>query len=335
MMAHPDFIAGNTRLRARLAGRVGSDVIHGLVGQPLPTIVERLRGTAYATLLPPGPPEPSEVLRVLDARLREVLRGVGDVYDGVAGEVVGVLLARHDLADTLALLRGARQRQPSGLRVRAVLAVGRVDDTAATEVARASDDGMAADLLSALNLPDPTTAEALREAWNRFAVNADPAEFEWSVAAAAHTRWTRVLVQAGSSARPILDFLRAERDRMNLVTQLAFEAGENPRFLPGGAVGPDVIASEEAIPAVASQHVDWAPALAAYAGDGDIIGLATRIDLAIWQSAIRGLRRGDPLGAAIPLAVVVGAECEARNLRWLLRAADTAGKFDPRPLLVA
>jgi hypothetical protein len=189
------------------------------------------------------------------------------------------------------------------------------------DVARATDGGMAADVLAARNLPDPTTAVALRDAWNRFAVNADAAELEWSIAAAAHTRWTGILVQGGPSARPILDFLRAERDRINIVTQLAFEGG--------------VIASAEAIPAVASKHADWAHGLAAYAGDGDLIALATRIDLAIWHAAVRGLRRGDPLGAAIPLAIVVGAECEARNLRWLVRAAGTAGKFDPRPLMVA
>ena len=334
-MSAPDFIAGNTRLRARLAGRVGGDMIDGLVGQPLVAIVERLRGTAYAELLPPGQLDPVQVLRALDDRLRDVLRGVGDVYDGAARDVVGVLLARHDLADTLALLRGARQRQPSALRLRAVLAVGQVDDTAATDVAGATDGGMAADRLVARKLPDPTTAVALRAAWERFAVNADAAEFEWSVASAAHTRWTGILEQAGRPARPILDFLRAERDRMNLVTQLAFGAGEVPHVLPGGAIDASAIVSEQAIPAAASAHPDWADALTDYADDRDLISLATRIDLATWRGAIRGLRRGDPLGAAIPLSVVIGAECEARNLRWLVRAAGAPGRFDPRPLLVA
>jgi vacuolar-type H+-ATPase subunit C/Vma6 len=334
-MKHPDFIAGNTRLRARLGGRLGRDVVDGLVGLPLQQIVERLRGTAYAAFLPPGEVDSGRLVRALDARLREVLRGVGEVYDGAAGDVVGVLLARHDLADTIALLRGARQGQPTALRLQAVLAVGRVDDDAASDLASATDGGFAADRLAARNLPDPTSAVELRAAWSRFAVNADPAELEWSIAAAAHSRWTGILEQAGRAARPILDFLRAERDRTNLVTRLAFEAGGGFKVLPGGAVDSETISSDAAMRAVGSAHPDWASALADYADDDDLIALATRIDLSIWRAAIRGLRHGDPLGAAIPLAVVVGAECEARNLRWLIRAAGTDAEFDPRPLLVA
>ena len=37
--------------------------------------------------------------------------------------------------------------------------------------------------------------------------------------------------------------------------------------------------------------------------------------------AVRGLRRGDPLGADVPVGYVVAAECEARTVRLLLAGA--------------
>lgn len=334
MRLHPDFIAGNTRLRARLPARLGAEALDRLVGQALPALVDALRPTAYGPHLPPGRLGPAQLGRAIQARLRETLRGVRDLYAGAAGQVVGTLLARHDLADALALLRGARTEQPPDLRLAALMTVGAVTEEAASAIARASDGAVAADRLAARRLPDPTTAAAIAAAWDVFAVNADPTQLEWTIAAAAHNHWTDVLESAGRAGRPILDFLRAERDRVNLVTWLAFEPGQGPRPLPGGAVDPEALMADP-VSAVSAVHPAWAPALAAYARDGRLIALATAVDLATWRAAIRGLRRGDPLGAAIPLGYVVAAECEARDLRQLVRAARTDGRFDPRPLLVA
>ncbi len=333
MRINPDFITGNTRLRARLPERLGLPALERLAGQSLPALVEALRHTAYGPYLPQGQPTADQVGQAVEARLREVLRGVREVYDGAAGEVVGVLLARHDLADTIALLRGAREQQPPALRLAALMTVGRIS-AAAEEVSQATDGAMAVDRLAARDLPDPVTAKAMAAAWDRFAVNADAAEFEWTIAVAAHTRWTGVLEAAGRAGRPVLDFVRAERDSTNLVTWLAFEPGQSPRPLPGGAVDPQLLMSDP-LTAVAAAHPTWAPALAAHVQGERPRALATAIDQVIWRDAIRGLRHGDPLGAAVPRGFVVAAECEARSLRYLIRAARTAGRFDPRPLLVA
>jgi hypothetical protein len=47
---------------------------------------------------------------------------------------------------------------------------------------------------------------------------------------------------------------------------------------------------------------------------------------------VRGLRRGDPLGADVPVGYVVAVECEARVVRLVL--ADRADRRDVRDLLV-
>jgi hypothetical protein len=47
---------------------------------------------------------------------------------------------------------------------------------------------------------------------------------------------------------------------------------------------------------------------------------------------VLGLRRGDPLGADVPVGYVLAAECEARTVRLLL--AGTATTYNVLDLLV-
>ena len=98
MTPRPDFIAGNTRLRARLPALldpVGYDQLTGLSRE---TAAERLAASStYRPYLNRDQVGDRQLLEAVGHRLRDLLRGVRGLYGGIAGTVVGVLLARHDL----------------------------------------------------------------------------------------------------------------------------------------------------------------------------------------------------------------------------------------------
>lgn len=337
MSGRADFVAGNTRLRSRLPSLLSRHDYDQLAGRSLPAVIEGLRGTAYRPYLGPPPLDGGAVLDAVTQRLGDVLRGVRGVYGGTAGDVVGVLLARHDLRDVLALLRGARTGQSGADRLAAVMGVGTLDHEAAADVAAAADGATAVTRIVGRRLPDRATARGLRAAWERFEVNADPDEFETTVASEAINGWTALLVRAGNAGRPVLELIGAESDQANLLAVLRDPDGEAPRLLPAGLFPPSALlnprrgglASEGAI------RTGWRKALDRYALDADLAALEWNLDMTIWHRAVRGLRRGDPLGADVPVGYVIAAECEARNVRLLLLAARRDIGNDVRRLLVA
>ncbi len=243
------------------------------------------------------------------------------LYGGIAGTVVGVLLARHDLHDTLALLRGARTGQPAPDRLAAVMGVGALDQRAAADIAAAPDGATAVLRLAAHRLPDPLTARALPAAWERYELNGDPDEFETTVAAAAIDGWTDRLERVGRAARPVLELVQAECDRANLLAVLRDPALETPRLLPAGLVTRAGVAGR---PARRSAARSWprAPAGEQPSNGTSATETSPRSNgtwtSALWRQAVRGLRRGDPLGADVPVGYVLAAECEARTVRLLL-----------------
>lgn len=285
----PDFVYGNTRLRARLPGLLrGVDVLD----EPLD---DQQIGVWY----------------------RHELRQVRDLYTDSAADIVGVLLARHDLADTLALLRGARSGAPSAERLRAVLAVGAVTESAARDIAGALDGVSAIERLVTYRLPDPQTAAGLRAAWSRLELTDDPNEFETSIATAAFTHWLSVLDSAGAAADPVRELVLAEGDRADVVVALGAPTGQPFRPLPSRALRSTDLhgGREQVLAAAAAAHTEWADALRHFDLDWDWLALSAALDHVIRVRALRGLRSGDPLGAAIPLGYVIAVECHARTLR--------------------
>jgi vacuolar-type H+-ATPase subunit C/Vma6 len=334
MTSQPDFIAGNTRLRARLPALLRPLDYDQLTGVSREAAAERLAATAYRPYLNR---DQAGDLRLLDAvgrRLRDLLRGMRGLYAGTAGIAVGILLARHDLNDTLALLRGARTGQPTAIRLAAVMGVGALDQQTATDIAAAPDGTTAVLRLAAHRLPDPLTAQELPAAWERYELNGDPDEFEATIATAAIDGWTDRLEWVGRAARPVLGLVQAECDRANLLAVLRDPALEAPRLLPTGLVpGSALLATRQGDlqPAVIARP-GWRQPLERYLRDEDLSALEWDLDVAVWRQAVRGLRRGDPLGADIPVGYVLAAECEARTVRLLLAGLTPA--YDVRDLLV-
>jgi vacuolar-type H+-ATPase subunit C/Vma6 len=334
MTPRPDFIAGNTRLRARLPALLGPVDYDQLTGVSREAAAERLAATTYRPYLSRDQAGDPRLLDAVGRRLRDLLRAVRGLYGGAAGTAVGVLLARHDLHDALALLRGARTGQPTAIRLAAVMGVGAFDQRAAADIAAAPDCTTAVLRLTAHRLPDALTARALPAAWDRYELNGDPDEFETTVAAAAIDGWTDRLERVGRAARPVLQVIRAECDRANLLAVLRDSALETPRLLPTGLVPESALLAVrrgDPQPAVAVRP-GWRQPLEQHLGDQDLTALEWRLDVAVWRQSVLGLRRGDPLGADVPVGYVLAAECEARTVRLLL--AGLTSVYDVRDLLV-
>ncbi len=260
-------------------------------------------------------------LRTVQALLQAQLRGLRGLYVGPAMDAVMILLARHDLADVLALVRGARAGAPTAHRLAAVLAVGAIEEDVAREVAAATDASSTVGRLVALGLPDPDTAQVLARAWATFQLHDDPLEFETTVATAAVTRWLALAHAAGRDARPVAAFVQSECDRANLLVALGSPTGQVMRLLPDHRPTAAALRGtrEEVLAAAAAARPAWRPALERFAADGDRGALAAALDTVEWDLALRGRRLGNPLDASVPVSYVVAVEGQARALRWLLQ----------------
>jgi vacuolar-type H+-ATPase subunit C/Vma6 len=334
MTPRPDFIAGNTRLRARLPALLGPVDYDQLASVSRQAAAERLAASIYRPYLNRDQVGDRQLLEAVGRRLRDLLCGVRGLYGGIAGTAVGVLLARHDLRDALALLRGSRTGQPAAVRLAAVMGVGALDQRAAADIAAAPDGATTVIRLAAHRLPDPLTARTVPAAWERFELNGDPDEFETTIAAAAIDGWTDRLEWVGRAARPVLELVQAECDRANLLAVLRDPALEMPRLLPIGLLPESALLAArqgDREPVVAARP-GWRQPLERHVRDEDLAALEWDLDVAVWRQAVRGLRRGDPLGADIPVGYVLAAECEARTIRLLL--AGLAPTYDVRDLLV-
>ncbi len=334
MTSHADFIAGNTRLRARLRYLLSPFEFDQLARLSREAAAERLSTSVYRPYLGGDHVDDRPLLDAVGRRLRDLLRAVRGLYVGPAGTVVGVLLSRHDLQDVLALLRGARTGQSASNRLAAVMGVGAFDPQSTADLVAAPDGATAVLRLVAHRLPDPLTARALPETWDRYELNADPDEFETAVAATAVEGWIARLEQVGPSARPVLELIQAECDRANVLAVLRDPATPPPKLLPGGLLTESaLLAARRGDPTpVLAARPGWRSALEQHSRDGELPALEWELAAALWRRAVRGLRRGDPLGADVPVGYVLAAECEARTVRLLL--AGLAPAYDVKDLLV-
>lgn len=276
--ARPDFLAGNTRLRARR-----------------PHLL-RLAGEADS--------------RVRRAEGRALLRGVIGAFSHSARPVIAVLLARHDLADVLALLRGALRGHPPEDRLAAVQAVGSVTPAAAADVALAADGAAAVARLRALRLPDSDLADSLERAWTRYELHADSEELETDLAGVEHAGWHTRLAGYGRAARPVSELLAEERDEANLLTVLRVPPREQPALLPYGRLGPAPLARAATgdFQPVFRSRPGWRPFLAPLGPHPDPVAVEQAVRAARRQRGRRLLDRGDVFTAEVAVGYVLCAE---------------------------
>ncbi|MCF6735547.1 V-type ATPase subunit [Blastococcus sp. KM273129] len=334
-MRRPDFVMGNTRLRARRAALLDREQVARLAGEDLTGLAAHLRATVYGPLLAPGPVSRQALLAAVEERRRHALRGVGDVYRGEAGQVVGALLARYDLADTLTLLRGAAHDLPDDEVLAALHGVGALTPAAARHVV-AEEAEAVVHRLAAARLPDPETATAAQQAWDRYLLHDDLAELEAAVARVAMARSERLLSEAGLPVAPLRRFLAAERDAANLLAALRVsQNGSDPadmraHLLPPGAIPTrTLVAVGGGSDPIAAAPPAWRSELTRAVNTGDLTGLGQGLERLLLAEAVLGFRTGDPLGVAIPLAYVAAVEEEALALRRLVTQAPAGEPAPP------
>jgi V/A-type H+-transporting ATPase subunit C len=345
----PDFVYGNTRLRARKAGLLTAAAYDGLLGRPVDGVQQALAETAYR-------PELEAALarwsgkRALELAIRDqlahALAEMRSFYGDRARELVDVLLARFDLQNLLTLLRGQVRHQPADVVLASVVPLGPLGDGTAEEIARRDEPAAAVELLIAWHLPDPETAAALTRAWPRFERTQDLAHLEHELVRAHAERVERELARAPETLR---ELIARERDATNALTVLRLRtalqldeltalpaAPESGRFLPGGRIGEGALDEALHMPARpdavarlagAAHRPDWQASLARYAGSDDVDAndlplLQGELEATRVRWALRLFLTGDPLGIDIPIAYTVAKENEARNLRLVVEGAD-------------
>lgn len=349
----PDFVYGNTRLRARKADFLAEPTYDALLDRDVAGVQEALARTAYRPDLEAALTRAEGKRALQDAVRHHLARVLGEMrsfYRDRARECVDVLLARFDLHNMLTLLRGQVHAQPADRILVAIVPLGPLGGHAAEEIARRDEVASAVDLLISWRLPDRSTAAALADAWPRFERTQDLAQLEHELVIA-HARAVELqLVRAPQRLREVI---ARERDATNVLTILRLRAalrlGElselpSPTFVPGGRIGKDTLEAALHMPAPpdtvaalaeAAHRPDWRPPLDRYPSTGDLPLLQRELEGARVRWALRLFLSGDPLGVDVPIAYTVANENEARNLRLVADgAADDASAQTVRARLL-
>jgi len=342
LTASPDFVYGNTRLRARKAQLLTEADYDALLGRDLDGVRDALTQTAYRPEIEAVLARGAGALGLETAVRDHLARVLGEMrsfYRERARELVALLLSRFDLQNLLTLVRGRARAQPADVILRAVVPIGPLAHGPAEEIARRDDVTAAVELLITWRLPDPDTAARLAAAWPRFERTQDLARLEHELAVAHAGRVERSLARAPETLR---ELVARERDATNVLTVLrlraALRAGEltelpppgPDRFLPGGRIGENALEEALRLPAPtdtvatladAAHRPDWRRPLERYPAGGDLPLLQRQLEDARLRWALRLFLAGDPLGIDVPIAYTVGNENEARNLRIVAESA--------------
>jgi len=333
-----DFVYGNTRLRARLGEILDLTELERLLTLDVDALQGELSRTAYEPEIRAESARhelPDSIHRAVTRHLARTLVEVRRFYDGTAAGVVDLLLGRWDLHNLLALVRAQARAASEEAAMAALIPLGGLDPASAAEIARQTEPAAAVARIVAWRLPTPALAGALGGAWTAFERDEDLGALEARLATAAVEGSLERAEALGRAADPLRALLARESDVRNLLAALRGAAGPGEpvdarRLVPGGAIpiaslttaaeGEDApaIARRLAVPAAAAP---WRAALGRFAdGGADLVGLERDLDAASVALARRELRRGDPLGAAVPVGFVVLKETEARNLRLVAQA---------------
>lgn len=338
-MADVEFLAGNTRLRARLAQILTDDRLDGWGGRSLPELAEVLpaigvpiadagaNGGADGGRALPVEVTTAQVLAAVDARRDARLRAAAAAYQGSARDLVTAIFDEEDRGDLMTLLRAAATDTPVDPVPAAVYGVGRFDETTLRELV-AGEPAAIVPRLVAARLPDPDTAAAVGRAWDRFALHGDLDELE-STVAVAHAAATRRLVAGlGPAAAPVAEHLAHRRDAVNLVTavRLRRATAVEPYFLPEGTVSTALLSAVASGREVATVvPVRWRAAVAAAEPRGPD-ALRRTLDDLVDGAARNPSWRTEPLSARVPLAYAAMVRHEAAQVRRLVVLAADRGR---------
>jgi vacuolar-type H+-ATPase subunit C/Vma6 len=211
---------------------------------------------------------------------------------------------------------------------------GRLGDAELAEIAALPEIRSRIDLMVAWDIPSPATALALVRARTAFEAQGDATVLETALDDAFAAEMGEVLGDDRTGAAAVL---RSEVDARNMTTALRIRrsrldrepAPEQPvAYVAGGLVPVEIwerVAESDAAEGVTESLgprallPGWDPAIAEWVSDGDLTGLADRLQRATTAAAFARWVTGDVLGFDIPLAFTFSKEAEARNLHLVGR----------------
>jgi len=338
----PDFVYGNTRLRARRTGFLRRRDYESMVGLGVDELLGALSATPYAPDIERALPARHGLHRLhqaVRAHLARVLDEMRSFYRGGARTVVDLLLARWDLRNLLTLIRGQASCASVDDVLAAIVPLGGIDDALAREVARQRSFSAAIALLGALRVPTPQEASSLLDAWPEYERTHDLQALEAELTARHVERVTARLASTGAAGEPVRAALAHQIDAHNLLAALRLRevlvGGERDELsaedrrralMPGGALAPATLlaatepgAPDNALLALARDPAGqrWLEPVRRWVDNVDLIALQDAFERTLTADALARFTRDDPLGAGIPVAFAAAKELEARNLRVL------------------
>ncbi len=323
---------GNTRLRARVGALLPLDGAGRVRDPSLDTVEARLR-----TSQPVGDDgslgdRREELIRRARTWTREALRATPVAYSGPAREAVRALLWPYDLADVVTLVRASARRMPADEVASLLHAVGAITPQVVRSVLTDNPEATLARLAATRLLGPRVSREILagREAFDR---TADLAEWESRVAAATALETDAVLIAMGSAAAAIRGYLADVRDEVNLLAALQARTGYSrsapagPRFLPTGMLAvQDLLAITEGADVPARVPPHWAAAVQRHLDGPPTASTLEQLARSLAEQrltrAAARFRRGDPLGADVPIGYLARVELHAAALRRTIQVAE-------------
>ena len=350
--ARPDFVTGNTRLRARIPALTPADRLERWQSLDLDALDAQLRSTPFARHADKETVDPRHaLLMAVERGTREVLRATATAYSGAARVAILTLLSPYDSADLVTLVRAAARGLTAEDVAPLLHAVGALTPVLVREVL-ADDPAVSITRLAARRLPDPAVARQLLAGADAFARTGDLGEWEHRVAAAVAAQADAALAPLGASAGPIRRHLAAGRDVTNLLAALrarsagatgsgASKTGGTGRaataarpdggYLPAGGIDHRALAAIAAgADLLARVPLSWRPLVAPFLGGGppqhppSLDTLARALHAQRLRSAAGRLRRGDPLGADVPVGYLARVELQALALGQAIELATAA-----------
>lgn len=332
---------GNARVRARRAALFDASQYRALTTLDVPQMLAALSETPYRPDLETAAAR-YRGYRLLDAALTanlvRTLRELAGWYTGQAAAVVHLIVARWDLRNLRAVLRGqVARRDPAEIRA-ALVPAGPLGAGVLGELAEQPGLRAAVDLMVVWGVPSRAVAGAAAGALGRYEATGDYAAFEVAVEGAAASRLADDLAEMDSAE--VTRTLRTEVDLANLVAaarlrEVGGEASADPtdaarHFLPGGSLPTVVLAQAAglaergaAAAAVAtSVPAGWGAALAHWVETGDPVALGDELHATFTRSVAAMFATADPLGPGVPLAYVRAKENEVANLRTIGAGLD-------------
>ncbi|MGL5809160.1 MAG: hypothetical protein ACRCYQ_04370 [Nocardioides sp.] len=331
----PDFVPGNTRLRARL-GALSLPGRWDREDLSLGELDTRLRSSGLASRGEHGHGDRRHSLLLgVDAIHRETLRSAISAYQGVARDMVGVLFSCYDQADLLTLVRASARGIPAGDVLPMLDSVGELDRERMRS-ALADDPGVTLGRVAATSMVGPATAHALRDGLEAYDRTGDLAGWETRVVLGVAADADGRLAEWGRPARPIARYLAGQRDQANLLAALqrrlherTVDAGPwSTAFLPGGTISvADVARIAGGDVSLGRLPVAWQPCVQRFLATqptnpgAGLERLARELEDLRFREASSLVVRGDPLGAEVAVGYLARAELRTRTLRRAVQLA--------------